>query len=90
MRSGPSGPQPLLRMTHLSLPGCSYHSLSRSLSPSYRLHLSSCPPPPPGIFLPPPVPAKEGSALHLTPACSRLSLPGYIYSLFDDLISTSR
>lgn len=47
MRSGPSGPQPLLRMTHLSLPGCSYHSLSWSLSPSFRLHLSSCPPPPP-------------------------------------------
>lgn len=88
MKSGPSGPQPLLRMTHLSLPGCSYHSLSRSLSPFYRLHLSSCPPPP-GMLLPPPVLAKEGSTLHLTPACSRLSLPGYIYSLFDDLISTS-
>lgn len=89
MKSGPGGPQPLLRMTHLSLPGCSYHSLSRSLSPSYRLHLSSCPPPP-GTLLPPPVPAKEGATLHLTLACSRLSLPGYIYSLFDDLISSSR
>lgn len=62
MKSGPSGPQPLLRMTHLSLPGCSYHSLSRSLSPFYRLHLSSCPPPP-GMLLPPPVLAKEGSTL---------------------------
>lgn len=35
MKSGPSGHQPLLEMTHFSLPGRNYHSLSQSMSPSY-------------------------------------------------------